>query len=56
MEQACSEVKCFLRSAAARTIKSLNQAIAQALQSITPADAKAWFSHCGYGLSKGYAL
>jgi transposase len=50
IEQAWSKVKPVLRSAKARTMEELEQAIAEALAAITPQNASAWFAHCGYGL------
>ena len=50
IEQAWSKIKQQLRSAKARTLEALEQAIAEALAVITPENASAWFSHCGYGL------
>jgi transposase len=48
IELAIAKVKAARRSAAARTREALEAAIAQALASITAADAKAFFRHCGY--------
>lgn len=50
IEQAWSKVKQILRSLKARTAEALETAVAQALNAITPENAIAWFSHCGYGL------
>lgn len=50
IEQAWSKLKQHLRSAKARTLEVLEAIIAQALRTITPQNAFAWFSHCGYGL------
>ena len=51
IEQAWSKVKQILRSLKARTLEALETAVAEALRSITPANAIGpWFSHCGYGL------
>lgn len=50
IEQAWSKIKQLLRSAKARTVEALEQAIAEALAAITPENASAWFSHCNYGL------
>ena len=49
IEQAWSKFKQFLRSAKARTAEALDQAITEALKTITPDNAAAWFHHCGYG-------
>lgn len=50
IEQAWSKVKQILRSLKARTSEALESAVAEALSTITGANAIAWFSHCGYGL------
>jgi transposase len=48
IEGAFSKLKTALRRAGARTRETLLEAIAQALLTITPADALGWFTHCGY--------
>jgi transposase len=48
IEQAWSKIKQHLRSAKARTVESLETAITVALAQITPNNASAWFTHCGY--------
>lgn len=50
IEKAWSKIKQHLRKAKSRTVAVLEQAIAQALPTITQQNASAWFSHCGYGL------
>lgn len=50
IEQAWSKTKQHLRSAKARTLEVLEEAVAQALASITPQNASAWFRHCGYAI------
>ncbi|MBC7810941.1 MAG: transposase [Burkholderiales bacterium] len=50
IELAFSNVKACLRRLKARTGEALEAAIAQALASITAADARAFFAHCGYPL------
>jgi len=45
IEQAFSKVKSLLRS---RTRDALLDALAHALDTITPHDAAAWFAHTGY--------
>ncbi len=40
--------KEFLRSTAARTYQDLDQAITDALTTVTPKDIIAWFTHCCY--------
>ena len=47
--EACwSKVKAILRAKAARTHEALEQAIAEALEAVTAADAHGWFAHAGY--------
>jgi len=46
IEQAWAKLKELLRAAQARTREALEQAIAEALQRITPENAKAWFRLC----------
>jgi transposase len=48
IEEAFSKVKTFLRRAAARTREALQEAICQALLTVTAQDAHGWFRHCGY--------
>jgi transposase len=48
IEEAFSKVKALLRTAAARTYEGLSAAIWAALAAITPADARSYFTHCGY--------
>jgi transposase len=48
IELAFAQVKADLRRAAARTREALEAAIATALAQIKPADARAFFQHCGY--------
>jgi transposase len=48
IELAIAKLKAALRRTAARTREALEAAIAQALASVTAADAKAFFRHCGY--------
>lgn len=50
IEQAWSKTKQHLRSAKARTLEVLQEAVGQALASITPQNASAWFRHCGYAI------
>jgi transposase len=50
IEQAWSKIKQYLRSAKARSLEALEIAITQALATITPENASAWFAHCNYGL------
>lgn len=48
IEEAFSKLKTALRRAGARTGEALEEAIAQALFTITAQDAQGWFQHCGY--------
>ena len=48
IEQCWSKVKAYLRSIEARTCGALDQAITDAINSITSEDAYGWFSHSGY--------
>jgi transposase len=50
MELCVSKLKTALRAAKARTREALETAIRQALETITAADARNWFKHCGYAL------
>lgn len=47
IELCWSKLKQFLRSQAARTYEALNQAMTEAVRSITEDDAIRWFNHCG---------
>jgi transposase len=48
IEKMWSKVKQLLRSAEARNLPDLHQAIAEALESVTIQDARSWFASCGY--------
>lgn len=50
IELAFAKIKSRLRAAAARDPASLEQATAQAIARITPADAHAFYAHCGFPL------
>ena len=50
IERCWSKIKTFLRAAKARTREKLDEAIKQAFATITEADARAWFKHCGHAL------
>lgn len=52
IEPSWSKLKSTLRTVAARTADTLEAALAPALDSITPADARAWFNFCGYSVPK----
>ncbi len=48
IEETFSKVKSFLRRTGARTREELEEAIGQALLTVTAQDAQGWFRHCGY--------
>jgi transposase len=48
IEETFSKVKAFLRRVGARTREALQEAIGQALETVTAQDALGWFTHCGY--------
>lgn len=48
IEEAFSKLKAVLRRVGARTREALQEAIGQALETITATDARGWFTHCGY--------
>lgn len=52
IEETFSKVKAFLRRVGARTHEALQEAIGQALQTVTALDAQGWFTHCGYQLAQ----
>jgi transposase len=50
IEPCWSKVKTALRKAKARTREALDSAITDAMGTITDADARGWFRHCGYAV------
>jgi transposase len=50
IEQCWSKMKTGLRRAKARTIEALMEAIKHALETVTEADIRGWFTHCGYSI------
>src|SRR5215467_5547861 len=48
IEETFSKVKAFLRRVGARTHEALQEALGQALETVTAQDAEGWFTHCGY--------
>jgi len=48
IEKCWSKIKTYLRKAKARTREALEVALKEALLTISGADARAWFAHCGY--------
>jgi len=49
IEKCWSQVKQLLRAAKARSLATLEQAVAEALAAVTPQNTQACFRHCGYG-------
>jgi transposase len=50
IEQCWSKMKTGLRRAKARTVEALMDAIKHALETVTEADIRGWFTHCGYSI------
>jgi transposase len=50
IEPCWSKVKTALRRAQARTRGALDNALTSILPTVTAADARGWFHHCGYAL------
>jgi len=50
IEQCWSKRKTCLRGAKAQTVEALIEAIKAALDTITQADIRGWFVHCGYSI------
>jgi transposase len=48
IEQAFAKLKALLRKAAARTVKTLQRAIAEALDDVTPQECANYFANSGY--------
>ena len=48
IEKVFSKLKAYLRSAAARTVDGLIEAMGDALRAIRPGDIRGWFRHSGY--------
>jgi transposase len=48
IEPCWSKIKEFLRSRAARTLETLETAVVDAMDAVSPQDAHGWFRHCGY--------
>lgn len=47
IEETFSKVKAYLRRVGARTREALEEALCQALLTVTAHDAQGWFRHCG---------
>lgn len=52
IEQAWSKLKQLLRGVKARLVEQLEPALTWAMDAIAPADAQAFFRHCGYGIQQ----
>ncbi|MEM8505053.1 MAG: transposase, partial [Cyanobacteria bacterium P01_D01_bin.1] len=48
IENFWSKVKQHIRSTAARTYKTLDEAITQAIDAVSLTDIEHWFAHCCY--------
>jgi transposase len=51
IENCWSKIKTALRAAKARTRDELEKALAQAIELVTSADVRGWFTHCGYSVA-----
>jgi transposase len=49
IERLFSKLKAWLRSAKARTVDGLIEAMGEALRAVRPGDIRGWFGHSGYG-------
>jgi transposase len=49
IERLFSKLKAWLRSAKARTVDGLIEAMGGALRAVRPGDIRGWFGHSGYG-------
>ena len=56
IEETFSKVKTFLRKVGAWTHEALQDAIGQALETVTAEDALGWFTHCGYVAAQASSL
>ena len=52
IEPCWGKVKQCLRALKARTVERLEEALTEAIASISPQNAFAWFQHCGYGIQE----
>jgi transposase len=50
IEQCWSKMNTFLRRVKARTVEALIDAIKHALDTVTEAAIRGWFTHCGYSI------
>jgi transposase len=53
IEKCWAKLKELLRAAKARTQEALEQAIAEAIRTITSSDVQGWFASCNYGIQTG---
>ena len=53
IEEMWSQVKEFLRSAAARTTEAVHDAMSAALRAVCPEDILGWFKSCGLCATQG---
>jgi transposase len=51
IENCWSKIKTALRAAKARTRDELDKALAKAIELVTKADIRGWFTHCGYSVA-----
>ena len=56
IEEAFSKVKGLLRRAKARTFQALVEATGRSLNAVSEEDARGFFAHCGYGVSREQPL
>ncbi len=52
IEPCWGKIKQCLRALKARTLERLEEALSDAILSISPQNALAWFRHCGYGIQE----
>ena len=50
IEPCWSKIKTWLRRAKARTVEAFIEALKHALDTLTAADIRGWFTHCGYSI------
>ena len=56
IEEAFSLEKALLRRAKARTLEALFEATAQAIDAVSPDDARGYFEQCGYVMPQDHSL
>jgi transposase len=52
IEPCWGKIKQCLQALKARTVERLQEAVTEAITSISPQNALAWFRHCGYGIQE----